>query len=141
MTVLGVDLGDKRIGIAVSDQDHILAVPLTILDRAADDAQTIQAIQKIINERGVDHIIVGLPYSLSGALGAQALSVLDFVNKLSTAVDIPVETRDERLSTVAVQRMMRETGKKRGKVKQRLDAAAAAFILQGYLDSLEKDWQ
>ena len=134
MRCLGLDIGDKRIGVALSDPDEIIASPLTTITRNGEEKDS-GAILDLVNEHKVGVIIVGLPYSLNGSIGSQAAKVMDFIDHLSQNTDIIIETRDERLSTVAADRLLREAGKKKDKVRLQRDAAAAAFILQGYLDS------
>ena len=133
MRSLGLDIGDKRIGVALSDPGGILASPLTIVSRQ-DDKTDIEAILKIVSQNQVAKIIVGLPLSMNGKAGKQAERVKDFTRELCRYTDIPVELRDERLSTVSARRMMREGNNRRAGKKMRYDAAAAAIILQGYLD-------
>jgi len=130
---LGLDIGDKRIGVALSDAEGILASPSTIIDRK-DDTADIEAVTDIVNRYEVKQIIVGLPRSMHGSLGKQAEKVEDFTRKLCNCIEVPVEFRDERLTTVSARRLMREArpGKTRKKVRD--DAIAAAVILQGYLD-------
>jgi putative Holliday junction resolvase len=136
MRNLGLDIGDRRIGVAISDPEQILASPLTTILRDDDD-DAISAIVEIVNKYGVQRIIIGFPYSLDGNVGRQATKVKDFVEKLSECTDADIELRDERLSTVAVNHLLIEAGVNSRKRKERRDAAAAAFILQGYLDSLK----
>jgi putative Holliday junction resolvase len=133
MRRLGLDIGDKRIGVALSDSEGILASPFTIIDRQ-DESRDIAAITDIINHQQVGQVVVGLPRSLDGSLGRQAEKVKEFIQKLSEHTKIPVEYRDERLTTVMAQRLKRASGGKRSKGKVRHDAQAAAIILQGYLD-------
>jgi putative Holliday junction resolvase len=131
--VLGLDIGKKWVGIALSDPGGILASPLTRIS-AVDTPATVEAICKLAREHEVVTIVAGMPYSLNGTIGHQAKQVQDFVQTLSQCVGVPVETWDERLSTVVAEQKMTEAGvgdeERRGKV----DAAAAAVILQGYLD-------
>jgi len=136
MRSLGLDIGDKRIGVAISDSEEILASPLTAIARD-DDAQAVDAILELANRHEVQRIVVGLPYSLDGSIGQQANKVMTFVEKLSKCTTANIEMQDERLSSVAAERLLAEAGIKRGTLRQRRDAAAAAFILQGYLDSLK----
>ncbi len=136
MRTLGLDIGDKRIGVAISDPEEILASPLVTIIRDSDDT-AIDAIVKLVDKHGVERIVVGLPYSLNGNIGKQASRVMDFIEKLSKFTRADIKTRDERLSTVAVERLLAEAGIKSARAKSRRDAAAAAFILQGYLDSLK----
>jgi len=130
---LGLDVGEKRIGVALSDPAGILASPLTIVERT-DDEPALQAIVDIIERHQVSKIIAGLPRSMNGRLGDQAQRVKVFIDELSHLTEAPVEFRDERLTTVAAQRLMRATPTRKARRKRRDDAIAAALILQGYLD-------
>jgi putative Holliday junction resolvase len=131
--VLGLDVGQKWIGVALSDPCGILASPLTRIPVKGPESPEA-AICRLVNQHGVKHVVAGLPYSMDGSLGQQAESVRAFVDRLSQSLGLAVETWDERLSTVAASRRMTEGGAGRGARKERIDAAAAAFILQGYLD-------
>jgi len=133
--ILGLDVGDRWIGVALSDPGGILASPLIRISRTGTE-DAVEAILQLVRQYEVRRIVAGLPYSMDGKIGQQAEKVQDFLQQLSQCLEIPVETWDERLSTVAVGRMMTEAGVKKGKRKGQLDAAAAAFILQGYLDKL-----
>ncbi len=130
MRSLALDVGDKRIGVALSDPLGILASPLTIIDRA-DDRTDIAAILEIIEKNQVELVIVGLPLSLDGTLGSQAEKVKNFTEKLRLSTSVPIEYRDERLSTVTARQLMRSAKKDS---KARDDAMAAMVILQSYLD-------
>ena len=120
-------------GVAISDPGGILAVPLTVIHREKLESD-LEAIRKLVLQYEVKCIVAGLPRSLNGSLGHQAERVQDFVNQLSQYISTPIETWDERLSTVAAGRLMSEAGVKRQKQKKRIDAMAATLILQGYLD-------
>ncbi|MBA7712396.1 putative pre-16S rRNA nuclease [subsurface metagenome] len=133
MRSLGLDIGDKRIGVALSDPDGLLASPLTIINRREETAD-IKAITDIISQHQVGQIIVGLPRSMDGSLGHQANKVQDFTQKLCRHTEVPVEFRDERLTTVLAKRLMRAAKTKKSREKAQDDAIAAAIILQGYLD-------
>jgi putative Holliday junction resolvase len=133
MRSLGLDVGDKRIGVALSDPDGILASPLTAINRK-EESLDIKAITDIIDQQGVSFIVVGLPRSLDGSLGWQVSKVKDFVRKLSQHIRVPVYYRDERLTTVMARRLKRISGRKGGRGKKSDDAQAAALILQNYLD-------
>jgi len=136
MRILGLDIGDRRIGVAMSDPEEILASPLTTITRDDDDRAMV-AILDLVKKHQVQKIVVGLPYSMDGNVGIQANKVIAFVIKLSEHTDVKIETRDERLSTVAVERLLAEAGTRGRAARLRCDAAAAAFVLQGYLDSLK----
>ncbi len=132
MRSLGLDIGDKRIGVALSDPLGILASPLTIINRSSHDQADIEAIISIVSQYQVGQIIVGLPLSMNGSVGMQAEKVKVFTGELRAHTEVPLEFRDERLSTVSAKRLMREVGKT--KKPRHDDAMAAALILQGYLD-------
>jgi len=133
MRCLGLDIGDRWIGVALSDPGGILASPFTVIERK-NDGQALAAIADIIDKEQVGKIVVGLPLSLDGTLSGQAEKVKDFAQKLIEQVEIPGEYRDERLTTVMAQRLKRASGGKKGRGKTRYDAEAAAIILQSYLD-------
>jgi len=133
MRSLGLDVGDKRIGVALSDPSGILASPFTIIN-CRDETADIEAIVTIINQQQVKQVIVGLPYLMDGSLGRQAEKVRVFTQKLCSRTEVPVEFRDERLTTVSAERLMRAVNTKKTREKVRHDAIAAALILQGYLD-------
>jgi len=129
---MGLDIGDKRIGVALSDPGGILASPFTIVERGAVE-RDIEAIVDIVARQEVKQIVIGLPRSMDGTVGQQAAKVEAFVEQLRRHTDVPIEFRDERLSTVSARRLVR-SGRQKGRKKVRYDAAAAAVILQGYLE-------
>ncbi len=133
MHIMALDVGKKRIGIALSDSEEILALPLLTLVRKElkSDLETIIA---LAHQRGVGTIVLGMPYLLDGREGKQAQSVREFMQQLAVKTDVPVETWDERFSTVAANKMLTESGIKKSKKKEHEDTLAAVFILQGYLD-------
>jgi len=131
--ILGLDIGEKRIGVALSDPLGIMAGALTVIERTTDEA-AIKQILDLACENEVERIVVGMPRSLDGSLGKQAQAVQSFIDSLKGHTQLPLVTWDERLSTVAAERTMLEIGMKRDKRKKRRDSLAAAFILQGYLD-------
>ena len=133
MRILGLDIGEKRIGVALSDPLGIMAGALTVIERTTDEA-AIKQILDLACENEVERIVVGMPRSLDGSLGKQAQAVQSFVDLLKEHTQLPLVAWDERLSTVAAERTMLEIGMKRDKRKKRRDSLAAAFILQGYLD-------
>jgi putative Holliday junction resolvase len=134
MRLIGLDVGEARIGVAVSDPTGTLASARTVLARRPEGA-ALQALQRLVEEEEAAAIIVGLPRSLSGELHGQAALVQDFAERLRQEIAVPVHFWDERLSTVAAEREMRASGAKRDKRRAMLDAVAAAIILQGYLDA------
>jgi putative holliday junction resolvase len=128
-----LDVGDKRIGLAISDTDGILASPLTVIERQEGDLD-IAAITDIIRARQVERVIVGMPRSMDGSLGRQAEKVKYFTERLERKTTVPVEYRDERLTTVMAERLMQSSRHRKTKGRPHRDAQAAALILQGYLD-------
>ena len=129
--VLGLDVGDVRIGVALSDPLGILATPFTIITRSNSEAD-YQAIVNIVHEYNVTCIIVGMPINMNGTNGPQAVKTMTYAQELARYTDVPVIYQDERLSTVEARRMVREA-RKPGRT-ERYDAAAAALILQDYLN-------
>ena len=119
--------------MALSDPRGILASPFAIIERR-DERLDIEALIDIISRHQVGQIVVGLPRSMDGSIGKQAEKVKTFVRALSGYTDVPVEFRDERLTTVWAKNLRREAGVKKTRKKVRHDAVAAAIILQGYLD-------
>ncbi len=135
MRSLGLDIGDKRIGVAVSDPTGMLARPLLVLERE-EDSTAVAAILKLVEEYDVRVIIAGLPRSMDGSLGSQAEKVRQFVEKLPAVSGVPVEYRDERLTTEAAKDLLKARGRKKVRFVEKgaYDAAAAAVILQTYLN-------
>lgn len=120
--------------MALSDPAGILATPFTVIERQ-DERQDIETIVDIINQHQVKQVIVGLPRSMDGTIGEQAEKVRAFTDRLSSQTEVPVEFRDERLTTVSARRLMQAASVKRtSRKKTRDDAIAAALILQGYLE-------
>ncbi len=134
MRILGLDIGEKRIGVSLSDPLGIMAGALTVIERKTDDA-AIKQIIVLARENEVERIVVGMPRSLDGSLGKQAQAVQSFVDLLKERTELPVVTWDERLSTVAAEKILLEADMSRKKRKKVIDQVAAVLILQGYLDS------
>ena len=122
--------------MALSDAEGILASPLIIIDRM-DEKPAIEAIVDIIEQNQVGNIIVGLPWMMDGSIGEQAEKTQVFAEELLRHIEVPMEFRDERLSTVSAKRIMRGV-RKTGKARH--DAIAAALILQGYLDEVRWEY-
>lgn len=131
--VMGLDVGDVRTGIALSDPMQLIASPRTVL-AVKDEATDIAAILKLAQEEEVTCIVAGVPLNQAGSHGPQAEKVLKFVEALRAATPLPVETIDERFSTVSAQKSLIAAGARRDKRKQVIDKVAAAQILQLYLD-------
>lgn len=131
--ILGLDVGDRRIGIALSDALGLTAQPLTVLERrsAAADLNTICA---LVESHDVRLIVIGLPLTLRGEQGIQADKVTAFVRGLERRLSVPVRLVDERMTTVQGQRALREMGASHRKQKPVIDQVAAQLILQQFLD-------
>ena len=165
MRSLGLDLGDRRTGVAMSDPDGILATPLTVLESQDEDA-LIDAVLGLVEQHNVECIVVGLPRHMDGEIGRQALKATSFAEKLRLRAEVisgqgdhgqpGIELWDERLSTQVAERLRAEVGSKGQKLRPGakrgarhhsfraracIDAMAAALILQGYLDSLKDQEQ
>ena len=136
MRVLALDIGYRRIGVALSDPLGILASPLTTIERTTPDADSaIGAILALAQQHEAAEILVGIPYLMSGRIGAQARITLDFAQALAERTTIPVTHTDERLSSVQADRLLAQSGVSPTQSKGRTDSAAAAIILQSYLDA------
>ncbi len=136
MRIMALDVGDRRIGVALSDPLGMLASPLTTIARATSDTDAaIDAVLELAEEHEAAEILVGIPYLMSGRIGAQARITLDFAQALAERTHIPVTHTDERLSSVQADRMLAQSGGVSARNKGRTDAAAAAVILQAYLDA------
>src|SRR5450432_129536 len=132
--VLGIDYGKVRIGVAVSDELQMLAHPAETISvaKTADPAARIAA---LVREKNVERIVVGLPRHMNGSIGAAAEEARSFAEKLRGVVTCQVLTWDERLSTVAAHRALREGGKSSRQTRGYIDQVAAQMLLQSYLDS------
>ncbi len=143
MRILGIDYGEKRVGLAISSPVGFIAQGLPTIERI-EGTDYLEELADVIKEKEVDEIVVGLPKNMNGSIGEKAEEVLELVEKLISKFNLPVNTFDERLTTVRAHRAM--TGAKMSKKgkKKRVDMIAAQFILQAYLDqisrSAEEDW-
>ena len=135
---MGIDYGTARIGIALSDEMQMLAHPAETIV-VAKSADPVARIAAIVLEKNVERIVVGLPRHMNGSAGVSASEASEFAEKLRAKVACEVRTWDERLSTVAAHRALREAGKSTRQTRDYVDQVAAQMILQGYLDSLESN--
>ncbi len=133
MKVLGLDIGDRRIGVAVSDEEMNMASPLAVIDRDNDDS-AIAKISETIKEQKASVIVYGNPLSLSGSPGRQAEVTGRFAERIGETVGLPVIPQDERLSSTEAEKTLIAQGLKREKRRAVIDKVAAAIILQAYLD-------
>ena len=135
--ILGLDVGDVRIGVAISDELGFSAHPLCTITRKNRRAD-MAVLCDLINTHGVEEVVIGLPLMLDGEIGVQAQKVEKFANRLKQMAHIPIHLWDERLTTVEAAEILRETGKPRKKRKQVIDQVAAVLILDEYLSDLRK---
>jgi len=131
VTIIALDVGERRVGVAVSDPTNILATPHSVIHRRSR-AEDFDAVAQLVVALAAERVVVGLPLSVSGEMGPQARRVTRYARALAARLDVPVEFHDERYSTATADALLVESGRK-GKVP--IDAAAAAVILQDYLDS------
>ncbi len=129
--ILALDFGRARIGAAISDQLQLLAHPLETIP---GNERATSRVAEIVREKNVDHVVAGMPRQMNGQIGAAATEVLQFVEKLRAILPCPVVTWDERLTTAAAQRALRDAGKKTRHTRGYIDQVAAQMILQSYLD-------
>ena len=131
--ILGLDLGTKRVGVAMSDDMGWTAQPRGTLHRKRD-SDIVAEVVAMVREQGVQAVVVGHPLNMDGSAGASARAAEKFAKALEAAAGVPVHLWDERLSTVAAERVLIEADLSRQKRRRVIDRAAAAYILQGFLD-------
>ena len=131
---LGLDLGERRIGVAVSDAGGVLATPYETVPRMGDRPREHRRLAELVAETGAEVVVVGLPLSLDGSAGPAARHVRREVTALQRALDVPVETYDERLTTVTADRSLRTLEVRGARRRQVVDQVAAAILLQAWLD-------
>lgn len=134
MRVLGIDLGSKRIGVAVSDRTGTIASPLTVIQRSGSPARDHQTIAKLVLEEEAEAVVVGLPLNMNGSEGPAAKAAIAEAKALATVVGVPVHTSDERRTTVTADRAMMEAGMNAQARRKVVDKIAAAVLLQHWLD-------
>ncbi len=134
--ILGVDYGDRRVGLAVSDDIGLVAHGLGTLENVSQP-QLIESMRRVVEAREVEEIVVGLPRNMNGSLGPQARKVMRFAEELKV-LGRPVHLVDERLTTERARRTMKDAGLSRAKQRHRVDRMAAQFILQPYLDARKR---
>ena len=132
--IISLDIGTKRIGVAVCDALHIGTTPIKTIERTKD-AKALDEIKQLCKEYSTDTILIGIPYNMDGTLGFQAKNCIDFIKPLEN--EYTILKQDERLSSEAAEEILRQKGKKYTKQKALVDSMAAAIILQDYLDSLK----
>ena len=137
MRILALDVGSRRIGLAISDALGITAQGLPTLDRMKDK-DVVESLRKIIQEQDVGEVVVGLPLNMDGSHGPKARETASFAECLKTELGVAVKLWDERMSTQEVERLMIEGDVSRGKRRKRIDKLAAQVILQSYLNAQKR---
>ncbi|MBU5484941.1 Holliday junction resolvase RuvX [Clostridium sp. MSJ-11] len=137
MRILGLDVGDKTIGVAISDPLGFTAQGITTIKRRGIE-RDIEEIKSICSQYDVEKMVAGLPKNMNGTLGPQSEKVMEFCDILKESLSIEIIMWDERLTTVAAHKIMLEADLSRAKRKKIVDKIAATYILQGYLDSIFK---
>jgi putative Holliday junction resolvase len=132
--VVGIDLGSRRIGVAVSDGSGTLASPHSVIQRGPDHAADHRAIATVVAEVGAERVVVGMPYSLDGRVGPAAKAATAEIAELEAVLAVPVEAYDERFTTVTADRSMMERKMKADARRRVVDKVAAAVMLQSWLD-------
>lgn len=137
MRILGLDYGTKTVGVAVSDELGLTAQPLETIKRKDENKlrKTYARIEELVREYGAETIVLGFPKNMNNTVGERGDAAIDFRDALVRRIGIPVILWDERLTTVASERVLMESGVRRENRKKVIDQIAASFILQGYLDS------
>jgi putative Holliday junction resolvase len=133
--VLGIDLGAKRVGVAISDAGRTVATPIEVVRRSGDRPRDHRALQALVDEWEATTVVVGVPYSLDGSIGPSAQGVLTEIDALRATLGVPVETYDERLSTVTAERSLMQQNLRADERRRVVDMVAAAVLLQGWLDA------
>lgn len=133
MRIIGLDLGERRIGVAITDPLALTAQALEVIDKKNVDWQ--QRLDEIVKQYEVKALVIGLPKNMNGSIGPKGLQCEQIAKELEKRYELPIVLWDERLSTVAVERTLIETNMRRDKRKKVIDQFAATWILQGYLES------
>jgi putative Holliday junction resolvase len=133
--VLGIDLGTRRIGVAISDPDQRVATPIEVVTRSGDRTRDHRAIAALVGEWEAERVVVGLPLSLDGSTGPAARAALVEVDELARVVGVPVDTTDERMTSVTANRTLDELDVRGPARRKVVDKVAAAVILQSWLDA------
>lgn len=136
--ILALDLGSKRIGVAVSDELKIISRTLTTIERASRSTN-LARIRELVKEHAVQELVVGLPKNMDGSIGPQGEKAMREAEWLQKELDLPVNLWDERLSTLEAERTLLQADLSRRKRKKVTDKLAAQIILQGYLDKISKE--
>ena len=132
---LGLDIGSRRVGVALSDSGGTVATPYEVVDRSGDRRRDHRRIAALVDEAGADVVVVGMPLSLDGSIGPAAQAVRDEIDQLRGVLAVEIVTWDERLSTVQAERSLRAGNVRKAKRRRVVDQVAATVILQSWLDA------
>lgn len=132
---IALDIGTRRIGVALSDSGGTVATPYEVVQRSGERPRDHRRIADLVDEAGAEVVVVGLPLSLDGTIGPAARAILDETDELRAALEVEVVSWDERLSTVEAERSLRVMGVKKGNRRRVVDQVAATVILQSWLDA------
>lgn len=132
---VALDIGSRRIGVALSDSNGSVATPYEVVQRSGDRSRDHRRIGELVDEAGAEVVVVGLPFSLDGSIGPAARGILEEVEELRANLPVDVVTWDERLTTVEAERSLRVMGVKKGHRRRIVDQVAATVILQSWLDA------
>jgi len=135
MRILAIDHGTQRIGLALSDELHIIAQPLEFVP-AHPFPEFLARLKQVLREQEVGLVLVGMPRNMDGSYGPAALKVREFIAVLNEVIGVPIKTWDERLTSVQANRFLRQAQVRGKKQREKVDQTAAAILLQSYLDSL-----
>lgn len=138
MRIMALDLGDKNIGVAVSDQLGWTAQGVLTIKSTGKITGDLDKIKELVKKYEVEKIVVGLPRNMNGTIGPRGQKALEFATRAAGYLNLPVDTWDERLSTAAAERLLISADVSRGKRRKVIDKVAASIILQDYLQSLAK---
>jgi putative Holliday junction resolvase len=133
ISALGLDVGKKRVGVAGCDGTGLIATGLTTIERTSFN-KDVEQLRKLVEEREAKILVVGLPYSMDGTLGFQARQVQKFAQRISAALELPVEYVDERLTSLEAEQQLKERKQFSSRDKGQIDRLAAAIILQQWLE-------
>jgi len=135
LRIMGLDVGEKTIGIAVSDALGLTAQGLEVIRRTGSIEQDLQRLKEVVQEKEINKIVIGMPRNMNGSYGPQSEKVQKFAEIIKAELNLPLETWDERLTTVEAERLLVSADMSRAKRRKVIDKMAASLILQGYLDS------
>jgi putative holliday junction resolvase len=133
--IMALDVGDKRIGVALSDELGMMAMPGTVIERSQSEKADLRAVVQLVQENDVSKVVIGIPIMLDGTSGVQADKVRAFMEKLVRRLRVPVEEWDERMTTLEAEKLLIAADRSRSERREVIDKLAATLILQSYLEA------